>query len=51
MRVPGADSPENDHSFSSEADHHSPVIDQRGRSEATLAFSFCPRLIGMARES
>jgi hypothetical protein len=46
-----ADSRENDHSFSSEADHYSPVIDQRGRSEATLAFSFCPRVIGMARES
>src|ERR1700719_1333668 len=33
----GADSPEIDHSFSSETDHHSPVVDQRGRSEATLA--------------
>ena len=46
-----ADSPEGDHSLSSDSDHHSPVIDQRGRSEATLAFAFCPTVIGMARET
>jgi len=35
--LPDADSPQIDHAFSSETDHHSPVVDQRGRSEATLA--------------
>ncbi len=34
----GADSPRIDHSFSFETDHHSPLGDRRGRSEATLAF-------------
>ncbi len=33
-----ADSPRIDHSFSFETDHHSPLGDRRGRSEATLAF-------------
>ena len=46
-----ADSPGIDHSFSRETDQHCPLGDQRGRSEATLAFSFCPRVIGMARET
>jgi hypothetical protein len=36
--------------FSAEPDHHSPVVDQRDRSEATLAFRLCPRVIGNARE-
>jgi hypothetical protein len=34
------DSPEIDHPFSSDSDHHSPNVDQQGRSEATLASSF-----------